>query len=105
MSDDEEDEGERTESEDMSIFHIIPKQPTQNIDKVCDNIINLAGILGFKHVKYDSLERIDKDKVEQVVLNMMIKFKYTLVELGKEIPEELYSKMDKKWKWVLFTKR
>ena len=36
---------------------------------------------------------------------MMIKFKYTPIELGKEIIEQLYNKMDTKWKWALFTKR
>lgn len=34
---------------------------------------------------------------------MMINFKCTLIELGKELLEELYKKIDAKWKWVLTT--
>ena len=35
----------------------------------------------------------------------MINFKFTPIELGKELPKDLYNKMDSKWKWELSTKR
>ena len=36
---------------------------------------------------------------------MMENFKYTPIELGKMIPEELYNKIDGKQKFALVTKR
>lgn len=59
-------------------FYIVPRQAPQDIEKVCDNIGNTIGISSFKHVKYETLDRGDKDKVEQEFLDMIINFKYTL---------------------------
>ena len=36
---------------------------------------------------------------------MMVNFKYTPIELGKELLEKLYNKIDSKWKWELSIER
>lgn len=95
---DEEDERKRSKLDDMRKFQIFPRKPCQDINQVCDNIRNSTRISGFKQVKFDSLEKIDKEKVVQAILYMMINFKYMIIDLGKVILEELYNNMDKKWK-------
>ena len=47
----------------------------------------------------------DKEKLEIIVIYMMVNFKYTPIELGQEWSIELCNKIDKKWKWALTTKR
>ena len=56
MLDDEEDEGQRTEYDDMRKLQIIPRQLPIEIDQVCENIIILARLVVLKHIYYDSFE-------------------------------------------------
>lgn len=105
MPNDEEDDVEKTKSDDLSKLQIVPRLPPMDIDQVCENIRNLAGISWFKHIKYDSLDKANKENIEQEMLDMMKKFKHTPIGLGKGILEELYNKMDSKWEWELSTER
>ena len=50
----------------------------------------------FKHVKYDTLDKGDKERVDKIVLDMMANFKYIPIELGEELPTKLYNKIDSK---------
>ena len=66
------------------------------IDQVCENIRNSTFIEGFKKIKYDSLNKEDQEKIEKTMMDMMIKFRYAPIELGKGIHEDLYNKLDTK---------
>ena len=77
LDDDVDDEAKRTKSDELSPFQIIPRKKHQYIDKLCDNVRISIGLDGFKHIKYDTLENIDKEKVEQVVIDILVNFKYT----------------------------
>ena len=65
---------------------------------------NIEGLLGFHYIKYDKLETIDNKKLEEAVLDMLVNFKYTPLELETMILDELYSKVDAKWECTLMTK-
>lgn len=75
------------------------------IDQVCENFKKSVGIVGFKQIKYDSLNKEDQEKFEKAMIDMMEKFKYTPIELGKGIPKYLSNILDAKWKWALSTER
>lgn len=105
MPDEEEDEGERTESDDLSKLQIVPRQPSMDIDQVCENITNSTGLMGFKHIHYDSLDKENQENFEKAMIDMMKKYKYMPIELGKGITKDLYNKLDAKWKWALSIER
>ena len=44
-------------------------------------------------------------RVKQVVIDMMVNFKYSPIWLGKELLKESYNKIDGKWKWALTIER
>ena len=73
----------RTKSDQLIQFKIATHKNSQNLDKVCDNIRSSAGQSIFLFIKYDELSKIDKIKVEESVLDMIVTFKYTPVELER----------------------
>ena len=83
----------------MSQFQIVPRRVLQDIDNVCENIRSSTRLTSFECVKYVTL------KVEKAFVDMKVNFKYTTIELGKELPKELYNKIDAKWKWALTAKK
>lgn len=103
--DEEEDEEEETKSNDLRKLKFIPTQLPMTIAQVCQNIRNSAGIVGFKQIKYDSLNKEDQENIEKYTIYLMIKFKYTPIELGKGNPRDLYNIFNAKKKWALSTKR
>lgn len=86
---DEEDE-EKNEYNDLSQYKVVVNKKLQYIDEVCENIRGSAGFSRFQFVKYDKLSKVDKEKVEKAVVDMMENFKYTPLELGNITPDELY---------------
>lgn len=76
----------------------------QDIDKVSNNSRNPTRVAIFKHIRYETLDKVDKQKVEQIITDMMVNLKYTPIELGKELPQEWYNKIDPKWKQEFTTK-
>ena len=63
MPNNEEYEGEKKKSNDLSKLLIIPRRPPMNIDQICETIKNLARLIGFKHIHYDSLDKENQGKV------------------------------------------
>lgn len=102
---DEEEKAKRTESDDLSQFKIATHKKPQDIDEVCENIRNSVGLSGFHFIKYDALSNVDKKKVEEAMLDMMVTFKYTPIQLGKMILEDLYNKFYAKRKWAPVSER
>ena len=62
---------------------------------------NTIVLFGFYSIKYDKLGGEDMEKVEEEVIDMMVNFKYTPIELGKLTWEELYNEIDNKGKHSL----
>ena len=65
--------------------------PPMTMDQVCKKIKDKTSLAGFKD---------DKEKFERDMLDTMIKFRYTPLELGNG-PEELYKWIHAKWKLEL----
>ena len=61
--------------------HVTIHTKYKSIDKVCDNIRNSVGLLGFKFIKYETPSATDKSKVEEAMLDMMAKFNITPLEI------------------------
>lgn len=95
--DEEEEDEEETESNDLRRLKIVPRLPPMTIDCVCEKIRDSGSIEGFKNIDYDSLNKDDQEKIEKVITDMVIKFRYTPLELGEDIPKDLYNKLDAKW--------
>ena len=53
-----------------------------------------GGLVGFKFIKYEPWENIDKEKIEQEFIDMMLNFTYIPLEARKELLEKLYNKID-----------
>ena len=61
---------------------IVLRQPPTILDKVCQEITELASLIGFKDINLDSLSKEDQEKLERSMIDMMIQFKSTPIELG-----------------------
>ena len=47
-------------------------------------------VAGFKDIHYDSLNNDDQVKLEEAMIDMMIKFRCAPLELGDGFPKDLY---------------
>ena len=73
---------------------------------MCDNIRNFVGLFGFKFfLNFGTLSVVDQTKVEETMLAMMAKFNTTPIEICNTIPDDLYNKIDAKWKQTIKTER
>ena len=68
-----------------------------NIDKVCDDLRSYVGLSSFRFVKYDTLNNDEKSKVEQAMIDMMANNKISPTKQEKKIPNDLYSRLERKW--------
>lgn len=75
------------------------------VDQVCENIIECGNFIGLKDIIYDSLNNYDQVKLEEAMIDMMIKFRHTPLELGDGFPTRFYKQIDAKWKWALSTEK
>lgn len=75
------------------------------MDKVCQKITKLESLTQFKDINFDSFNKEDKENIEKSLIDMMIQFKSTPIELGQGNLENLHNKVDGKWKWAFSTKR
>lgn len=65
----------------------------KNIDEVCANLKNSIGLLGFRYVKYETLNNEKKYKVEETMIEIMTINKLAPIELENKIPNDLYSRI------------
>lgn len=75
------------------------------MDQVCAKLVESESIMGFKDIKYDSLNNDDQVNLEGTMIDMTIKFRHTPLGLGTEFLVGLYKRVDAKWKWALSTKK
>lgn len=97
----EEEEKERTKFDEIGKLQSVKVLPPMTVDQVCEQLTESENILALKNLKYDSLSNEDQDKLEETLINMLIKFTHTTMEVENGIPMGLYSKVDAKRKWVL----
>ena len=79
--DDEENEVERTNLDDLSQFRVATLKNPQNVNDVCENVRGSVGLSSFQYVNYDKLRNEIKKKIEEVVIDIMVNFKYVPIEL------------------------
>ena len=56
------------------------------------------GLSSFRFVKYDTLNDGEKSKVEETMIIMMANNKLDPTKLEKNIPIDLYSRLERRWK-------
>ena len=81
----DKDDDERTKTKDTSQLRIEVHKTPQTIDEIFENIEGSVGMEWFKYIKYDTLDTKHKDKIEEVVLDMMGTLKYIPFKLGNLI--------------------
>ena len=69
------DDEERIKSKDTSQFRITMYKPPKTMDELYENIRGSAGMEDFRFVKYDTLDTINKEKMEEAMLDMIETYK------------------------------
>lgn len=69
----------------------------KTIDEVCVNLTSSGGLSSFRFVKYDTLDNDDRTKVEEAMIDMMESKKLAPNEVEKNIPMDMYNRLDKMW--------
>lgn len=83
---------------------MVSHNPSFDFNKFCDNIKHNADLSRFTHVKFDKLGKIDMNKVEEAIYEMMDTFKTAPIEIGNALPKSLYKRVEQKWQFNLQTK-
>lgn len=96
-----ESNDEKTESKDISQFRMVSHAPKSGLENICDNVRDNADFSGLKNIELNKLGRVDQNKVEELVYDMMAKFKNTPLELDNAMPKDLYTIVEKKWHYCL----
>ena len=84
---------------------MVNHNPSSNLDNLCENIWINVDLLGFSHIDFDNLGKIEKDQVEEVVYAMMVVLKKNPLEFVNSIPKILYDRVEKKWHCCLDTEK
>lgn len=80
---------------------MVSYNPSSDLDNLCENIRNIVDLLGFSHIEFDNLGKIEKNQVKEVVYAMMAILKKTPLELANSIPKSLYDRVEQKWHYCL----
>ena len=62
-------------------------------------------MFGFKFIRFEKLNKDYNIKIEESIIEMIGNFKMTPLEIGNLILEELYNKIDERWKFFLMIER
>lgn len=95
------DDEERTKSDDNIQFRVESHAPKSNIDNICENIRDNADLTGLKTIELNKLNREDQNKIEESVYAMMAKFKNNPLEFDTTMPKDLCSVVENKWHYFL----
>lgn len=77
----------------------------RNLDEFLDNIKKYGSLYGLKYAKYETRTKEEKDKIKEVIVFTLHKFRTTPVEMANRVPDELYKKIDVRWKYVMASKK
>lgn len=83
----EEFDEEKIESDDNSQFKVVSHNPLSDLENLCKNIKNSVDLLGFTHVDFGNLGKIEKNQVEEAIYAMMEKFKTTPLKIANSMPK------------------
>ena len=86
----EEEEEEREKFDETNKLQVVKRLLPMIVDQVCAKLIESKSIMGFKGIQYDSLNSDDQVKLECTMIDMMIKFRHTPLELGIRFLVGLY---------------
>lgn len=78
----------------MSQFQVVSYYPSSNIVNLCDNIKLKVDLSRFTHVDFDKRGKIDQDKVEEVIYEIITTFKNTPIEIANSLPKSLYDRVE-----------
>ena len=51
---------EKIESDDISQFKVVSHNPLLDLENLCENVENSADLIGFSHVDFKKLSKIEK---------------------------------------------
>ena len=77
------------------------------MDNLCENIKNNVDLSGFTHVEFDTLGKIDMNKLEESIYAMdkLTTFKMTPIDIANSLPKCLYDRVEQRWKYSLTIER
>ena len=72
-----------------------------DLENLCENVRNNVDLLGFSHIDFKNLGKVEKNQVEEAIYTMMATFKKAPLEIANSIPKILYEKFEQKWHFCL----
>ena len=84
---------------------MVSHPPKSKVDIVCIDITEHADMSRLKDINFDELSREEKIRIEELIYDMMAKFKLNPHELDNTIPKELSSLVENKWHYCLEMER
>ena len=84
---------------------MVSHNPLSNFENLYENVKNNAYLLGFSHVYFDKLGKVEKNQVEEALYAMMSKFKATTLEFSNSVPKSLYDIVEQKWHYCMNLER
>ena len=90
LKDDEEvEDNERTKGDEGTHFRVTIHKRSETLDEIFEYIRESKCMY---RIKYDNMNDEENNKIEYFIIFMITKIKYTPLEIGDSIPEELLSK-------------
>lgn len=90
-----------SEEEENSQFRVVINKEALIIDEISNGIRERGGLSHPKIKKYSNMRKEDQDKLEEAIIDMIIKFKWVPVEFSHSLPQELYDKFLVRWTYAL----
>ena len=78
---------------------------SSDLYNLCENIKNNVDLSGSTHVEFDTLGKIDMNKVEESIYAMMEIFKKAPIEISNSLSKSLQDKVELRWQYSLTTER
>lgn len=92
------------EEDDINQFKVVMNKD-QSIDDLAKTIIDTGGLSNPQLNRFEHLSIEDQNKIEEAIIQMMIKFKKVPIEFSKYVLKILYDKILARWTYALSTKK
>ena len=73
---------------------MVSHNPLSDLENLYKNVKNSGDLLGFSHIDFDNLGRVEKNQVEGGIYSMMEKFKTTPLEIANSMLKSLYDRVE-----------
>lgn len=100
-------EDSESKSEDVSQFKVVQIQAPKlkDLDESLKTLKKHGGYSGLKQMKYEKRNDEEKQRIEEYIIFTLHKFRTTPVEVAQHMEDELYKRIDSRWKYSLASKK